>query len=164
MSTFSRFKNQGAYGLSYLFEFEQFQWVCIDNGFSGIQGGLAPLLWNGLPFCCIDDAFVFGVFAIQCKAHDLFDKYRNKLLALNTGGMYIDEEPKSIGDAQYMVVGYGGIGRPAYHYLKDELGLKTIAIDYNHVSSEKYKTNGIQHQLGDSSNSIFGILTLSWSF
>ena len=46
--------------------------------------------------------------------------------------MYIDEEPKSIGDAQYMVVGYGSIGRPAYHYLKDELGLNTIAIDYNH--------------------------------
>jgi len=54
-----------------------------------------------------------------------------------------------------MIVGYGSIGRPAFHYLKDELNLKTIAIDYNHEVVKKYKNRGVNINWGDSSNSIF---------
>ena len=154
MSLFSRFKIRARTAYLTSLSLSNFSEFALITGLVGYKAGWLPLEWITVFAVLMTLSFLVSS-PFNARAHDLFDKYRNKLLALNTGGMYIDEEPKSIGDAQYMVVGYGSIGRPAYHYLKDELGLKTIAIDYNHEVVKKYKTNGININWGDSSNSIF---------
>ncbi len=154
MSLFSRYKIRARTAYLTSLSLSNFSEFALITGLIGYKAGWVPLDWITVFALLMTLSFLVSS-PFNAKAHELFDKYRNKLLTLNTGGMYIDEEPKSIGDAQFMVVGYGSIGRPAYHYLKDELGLNTIVIDYNHEVVKKYKTNGININWGDSSNSIF---------
>ena len=92
---------------------------------------------------------------LNTYAHDIFDAYRPTIMKLNTGKKYIDDEPKSIGDAEYLVVGFGSIGKPAYQYLSKTLKLKVIAVDYNHEIVKKCKNKGVNIIWGDTTNSIF---------
>lgn len=92
---------------------------------------------------------------LNAYAHQIFDKYRNLIMKLNTGKKYVDEEPKSIEDAEYIIIGFGSIGKPAYNYLTQRLNQKVVAIDYNHEVVKKYKHQGINILWGDTTNSIF---------
>ncbi|MBK8698787.1 MAG: cation:proton antiporter [Saprospiraceae bacterium] len=92
---------------------------------------------------------------LNAAAHHIFDAYRPLIMGINAGGKYIDEEPKSIGNAEFLIIGFGSIGKPAYYYLTGKMGLKAIAIDYNHEIVKKYKHKGVNINWGDTSNSIF---------
>ncbi|MBK7010305.1 MAG: cation:proton antiporter [Saprospiraceae bacterium] len=154
MSLFSRFKIRARTAYLTSLSLSNFSEFALITGLVGYKAGWLSMEWITVFAMLMTLSFLVSS-PFNAKAHDIFDKYRNQLLRLNTGGMYIDEEPKSIGDAQYMIVGYGSIGRPAFHYLKDELDLKTIVIDYNHEVVKKYKNRGVNINWGDSSNSIF---------
>ncbi|MFN8319739.1 MAG: cation:proton antiporter [Saprospiraceae bacterium] len=103
------------------------------TGLIGYKAGWVPLDWITVFALLMTLSFMAAIsFQYRKRMKYLTNTETNFGSQHPQGQKYIDEEPKSIGDAQYMVVGYGSIGRPAYHYLKDELGLNTIAIDYNH--------------------------------
>lgn len=88
-------------------------------------------------------------------AHNIFDRYRSVILKLSTEKQYLDEEPKSIGNAEYLIIGFGSIGKPAYQYIQNKFVNKIIAIDYDHEKVKKYKIKGYNIHWGDTTNSIF---------
>lgn len=87
--------------------------------------------------------------------HIIFDKYRSLIIKLNIEKKYIDEGPKSIGDSEYLIIGFGSIGKSAYEYIFDQFTDKIIAIDYDHEKVKKYKTQGYKIQWGDTTDSFF---------
>lgn len=92
---------------------------------------------------------------INSKAHLLFDRFKPLIMKLNKHNKYIDEEPKSIGDAEIVIIGFGSVGKPAYKYFENNLNQKVVAIDYNHEIVKKYKNLKYNIQWGDTTNSIF---------
>lgn len=92
---------------------------------------------------------------LNAKVHQIFDRYKYWILKLNTGNKYIDAEPTSLGDAEYVIIGMGSIGKPAYEYFQNLYPGKVIGVDYKHESVEKYRNMGLQVIWGDAINPVF---------
>jgi glutathione-regulated potassium-efflux system ancillary protein KefC len=88
-------------------------------------------------------------------AHRLFDTFRPWLMQLNSQKSNIDVEPTTIGNTEYLLVGFGSIGKPAYAYLKGTLQANVIAVDYNHDIVAENRNKGINIIWGDTTNSVF---------
>ena len=132
-----------------------------DNGLVGYKVG-----W----LLGIVTVFDYMTLSFWCLRHSpqglmiLFDKYRNKLLALNTGGMYIDERDKDLLELlQYMVVELQRYWQtsPTTTSQKMNWDSKPVAIDYNHEVVKSIKQNGIQHQLRIAAIASLGIHWIS---
>ena len=88
-------------------------------------------------------------------AHQLFDKYKNTLMKLNTKRVHPDDEPIDLGNAEVLLCGMGRVGIVAYEYLIKQFGDKVIGIDYNHELVKKRKKSNINIRWGDSTDSNF---------
>lgn len=92
---------------------------------------------------------------LNAKVHQIFDRYKYWILKLNTGKKYIDAEPTTLGDAEYVIIGMGSIGKPAYEYFQTLYPGMVIGVDYKHDAVEKNKKLGIQTIWGDATNPVF---------
>lgn len=152
--SFSRFKMRARTAFLASTSLSNYSEFALITGMVGYKAGWITYDWI-IAFALLM-AFSFLISSpFNNRAHEIFDAYRHIIMKFNTGKRYIDEEPKSIGDAEYMIVGFGSIGKPAYHYLAEKLGLSVIAIDYNHEIVKKYKHLGININWGDTASSIF---------
>jgi len=88
-------------------------------------------------------------------AHQLFDRYKNILMKLNTKQVHPDDEPIDLGNAEVLLCGMGRIGVVAYEYLTKQLGDKVIGIDYDHELVKKRGKSNINILWGDSTDSNF---------
>jgi len=88
-------------------------------------------------------------------AHQLFDRYKNKLMKLNTKQIHPDDEPVNLGNAEVLICGMGRVGMVAYKYLKEQFGEKIIGIDYKHDLVKELKGSNINIFWGDSTDSNF---------
>lgn len=124
---------------------------------AGVVGNQAGLISNDwiIAFALLMSLSFLIASPVNNYAHEIFDKYRSRIMKLNKGKQYIDEEPHTVGDAEYLILGFGSIGNPAYHYLTEKLHEKALAIDYDHEKVNKYKAEGVNIIWGDTSNSMF---------
>ena len=154
MILFSRFKMRARTAFLASLSLSNYSEFALIIAFIGLQLGLLTQQWISiLALVMMFSFFISSPFT--SNAHAIFDKYRSYIMKFNTGKKYVDEEPKSIDDAEYVIIGYGSIGKPAYKHFKEKLEKKVVAIDYNHEIVKKYKNQGINIRWGDTSNSIF---------
>jgi len=66
------------------------------------------------------------------RAHELFNRYKTRLMRLNTCKIHPDDEPSNLGDAKILVCGMGRIGRSVYRQIHLDYGGKVVGVDYSH--------------------------------
>lgn len=150
----SRFEMRARTAFLASLSLSNFSEFALITGMVGFNAGWITNEWI-ISFALLMSVSFLISSPLNTYAHDIFDKYRPTIMRLNTGKKYIDDEPKSIGDAEYLVIGFGSIGKPAYQYLSKTLKAKVIAVDYNHEIVKKCKNKGINIIWGDTTNSIF---------
>jgi hypothetical protein len=89
------------------------------------------------------------------NAHNIFNWLKPALLKLNRNKICVDEEPVSLGDANYLIVGMGRTGKTAYDYIDSIYKGKIIGIDYDFDLIGKLQLQNINALWGDSTDSIF---------
>lgn len=92
---------------------------------------------------------------LNAKVHTIFDRYKYWILKLNRGRKNIDTEPTSLGDAEYVIIGMGSIGKPAYKYFEALYPGKVMGVDYKHENVEQLKNSGCHVTWGDAVNPVF---------
>ena len=152
--TLSRFKMMARTAFLSSMSLSNYSEFALIAGVVGFQAGLITNDWI-IAFALLMSLSFLIASPANNYVHEIFDKYRSSIMRLNKGKKYIDDEPNTVGDAQYLILGFGSIGNPAYHYLTDKLKLETLAIDYDHEKVNKFKAQGINISSGDTSNSIF---------
>lgn len=150
----SRFKMQARTAFLSAMSLSNYSEFALIIGVLGVKAGWLPNEWIMAFALLMSFSFLIGS-PLNNYAHELFDKYKYLIMKLNTGRQYVDEEPRSIGDAEYLILGFGSIGEPTYHYFADEMNARVMAIEYDHEKVNSFKGKGININWGDPSNSIF---------
>ena len=110
----------------------------------GVQAGWMDSSWLVTLALALSFSFVLAA-PFNYRAHELFNKYKPKLMRLNTCEIHPDDEPTSLGDAEYLVCGMGRIGRAVYQQVKTKYSDKVIGVDYSHemVKNDKNAHNNV---------------------
>jgi len=120
----------------------------------GVKSGLINEEW--LLIIAVLMSFSFLVSSpLNHYAHSIFNYLKPSLLKLNRNKICVDEEPVSLGDADYLIIGMGRIGRSAYNYMASQHKDKVIGIDYDHEKVSRLQEQNFNVLWGDSTDSIF---------
>jgi glutathione-regulated potassium-efflux system ancillary protein KefC len=90
-------------------------------------------------------------------AHDIYDKVKPTIMKLNIQAKYrkIDDAPIAFGDVNYMVIGLGTIGYPAFRHIDELYPGKVIGIDYSHEKIKHLQDENKNVLWGDSTDIVF---------
>lgn len=121
-------------------------------GVVGLQMGLITNEWLVAMALVMSFSFIMAS-PFNAIAHRLFDKYKHWILKLNKQENCQDSEPKSFGDAKYVVVGMGTIGKPTYERLNEKYPGKVIGLDYDYDKIEMMKQMQLNVQWADTTDS-----------
>ena len=101
-------------------------------GVIAVQSGILPSEW--LMVMAILMALSFLVASpFNARAHFIFDHYQRFIMKWNDRHGTEDNDIKSFGEAEYLIIGMGSIGRPAYDYLEKLYPGKVVGIDYKEI-------------------------------
>jgi len=150
----SRFNMRSRTAFLSALSLSNFSEFALITGVTGYNAGWLPADWIIIFALLMSISFILSSPA-NTHAHRLFDAFRPWLMRLNTQKYTIDVEPASIGNAEYLLVGFGSIGKPAYTYLHDALKAQVIAVDYNHDIVAENRQKGMNIIWGDTTNSVF---------
>lgn len=121
-------------------------------GVVGLNMGLLSNEW--LITIAVLMSFSFFLSApINVYSHKIFDKFKGFITTLNRSEHYIDTEPQFLGDAEFIVLGIGSIGLPAYKALNDRYSRKVVALDYSHEKVDFYKKQNMNVIWADTTDS-----------
>ena len=120
----------------------------------GVKMGIIDNQWMIILALAMSFSFLLAS-PFNAKSHQLFDRYKNILMKLNTKNIHPDDEPVNLGDARVVICGMGHIGRAAYHQLTSEFGNRVIAIDYDKDVVLKLSESKKNIVWGDSTDSNF---------
>jgi len=151
---FSRFKLRARTAFLTSLSLSNFSEFGLIIAVVGMKMGLLSADWLMIIALLMTFSFLVAT-PLNTRVHKIFDRYRYIIMKLNTGKQYIDEEPSSFGDAEYLVIGMGSIGRPAYDHLNGLHPSKVVGIDFKHDNVEVLKEKGYKAEWGDATNSIF---------
>jgi glutathione-regulated potassium-efflux system ancillary protein KefC len=122
--------------------------------YMGAKAGLIHEDW--LLITAVLMSFSFFISSpLNAKAHQLFDRFKNVITLLNRGKNAIDKETTDLGEAEYLIIGMGSIGYPAFAYFEKNHPGKVIGMDYSHERVQELKKEGFNVMWGDSTNSVF---------
>jgi predicted Kef-type K+ transport protein len=122
-----------------------------------VKNNLIPSDWLMISAILMAGSFIISS-PVNTKVHAIFDRYKHVILKLNTGKKIVDEAPISLGDAEFLVVGMGSIGEPAYKYLDQLYPGKVIGVDYKQDRVNEFINTGYNVIFGDTASSLF------WSY
>lgn len=89
------------------------------------------------------------------RAHELFNRFKPKLMRLNTCKIHPDDEPTNLGNAKILVCGMGRIGRSVYRQVYLDFENSVVGVDYNHDVVEQCQTESKNVVWGDATDSNF---------
>jgi glutathione-regulated potassium-efflux system ancillary protein KefC len=150
----SRFNMRSRTAFLTSFSLSNFSEFALITGVTGYHAGWISADWIIIFALLMSVSFIISSPA-NTYSHRLFDTFRPWLMRLNSKKSNIDVEPTTIGNAEYLLVGFGSIGKPAYAYLKDTLQASVIAVDYNHDIVAENRNRGINIIWGDTTNIVF---------
>jgi hypothetical protein len=126
-------------------------------GVVAVESGILPGEW--LMVIAILMAISFLIASpFNANAHSIFDKYQRLIMKWNDRHGTEDNDIQSFGDAEYLIIGMGSIGRPAYDYLNSQFPGKVVGIDYKQDYAEILQTKGYNVAWGDATYRSF------WSY
>ncbi len=120
----------------------------------GVQAGWLDSSWLVTIAIALSFSFLLAS-PFNHRAHDIFNRYKSRLMRLNTCKIHPDDEPTNLGQAEYLVCGMGRIGRSVYRQVEVESGEKVLGIDYNFDTVEKAQSEGKNVIWGDVTDSNF---------
>jgi hypothetical protein len=94
----------------------------------------------------------------NARAHFIFDHYQRLIMKMNNRHGTEDNDIKTFGDAEYLIIGMGSIGRPAYDHLQKIYPGKVVGIDYKQDHAESLQAKGYNVLWGDATYRSF------WSY
>ncbi|TFH33155.1 MAG: potassium transporter Kef, partial [Bacteroidia bacterium] len=90
---------------------------------------------------------------LNIRVHDLFDFFKPWIIRFNRNVEYPDEEPSSLGQIKYLIIGMGETGQSAYNFLIEQHAGEVLGIDYDHDLVAKLNDVGINAEWGDATDS-----------
>ncbi len=126
-------------------------------GMVAVESGLFPGEW--LMVLAIMMVFSFLIASpFNAQAHFIFDHYQRLIMKMNNRHGTEDNNIESFGKAEYLIIGMGSIGRPAYDYLNSKYPGKVVGIDYKQDHAEVLQNKGYNVLWGDATYRSF------WSY
>ena len=120
----------------------------------GVQAGWLDNSWLVTIAIALSFSFLLAS-PFNHRAHDIFNRYKDQLMRLNTCRIHPDDEPSNLGGAEYLICGMGRIGRSVYRQVESEYGSKALGIDYSFDTVEKAQSEGKNVIWGDVTDSNF---------
>lgn len=120
----------------------------------GVEAGWLDSRWLVTIAIALSFSFLLAS-PFNHRAHDIFNRFKTKLMRLNTCKFHPDDEPSNLGGAEYLVCGMGRIGRSVYRQVASDYGNKVLGIDYSFDTVEKAQTAGKNVIWGDVTDSNF---------
>lgn len=121
-------------------------------GVVGFQTGYISSEWIVALALLMSFSFVISA-PINAYSHKIFDRFKSAILKINNSDFCIDDEPKNIGNAEYLVIGMGSLGKPAYDTLNKKFKGKVLGFDYNHDKIEYLKSKSYNVNWADTTDS-----------
>lgn len=121
-------------------------------GVVGLNIGLVSEEWLVALALLMSASFILAS-PLNKYAHTIFDKYKDFILQLNRNENSLDCEPTSFGDAKYLVVGLGSVGKSAYECLFETYKNGVLGLEYNEETVQELKDDGKNIQWADSTDS-----------
>lgn len=121
-------------------------------GVIGLSVGLISNDWLVAMALLMSFSFVLAA-PINNYSHVIFNKFKTFILKLNKNRMGEDCEPLDLGDAQYLVIGLGSVGKPAFEALKQKFQNKVLGLDYRNDLIKDLQTKNINAMWADSTDS-----------
>lgn len=154
MVLFSRFNLRARTAFLTSLSLSNFSEFGLITAMVGYHAGLLNADWILIIALLMSLSFLISS-PLNARVHKIFDKYKYWIMKLNTGKKYIDTEPTTLGDAQYVIIGMGSIGKPAYEHFERTYPGKVIGIDYKHETIESLKQKGYNVEWADATNPVF---------
>lgn len=122
--------------------------------FVGQKQGIISQEWLLIAAVLMSLSF-FVSSPVNANAHLLFDRFKKTIMLLNRGKNCVDTETVFLGEAHYLIIGMGSLGKPAYHYFQEQFPGKVLGLDYSHDKVDQLKKEGLNVAWGDSTNIVF---------
>jgi glutathione-regulated potassium-efflux system ancillary protein KefC len=121
-------------------------------GVVGLNIGLINEEW--LVALALLMAFSFVIAApLTNYSHVIFDKFKFWILKINKNTQGEDCEPIDFGNAAYLVIGLGSVGKPAFDTLQTDYGQKVLGLDFNTEIIEELRQKSSNVKWADSTDS-----------
>ena len=94
----------------------------------GVKMGWLTDQWLLIIAVAVAATFI-AASAINAAANQLYDRYRDSLRRFETSKRLVEEQPVSVGQAEVVIVGMGGLGTAAYNAIAEGVGVRLCGID-----------------------------------
>lgn len=113
-------------------------------GVIGLNIGLISNDWLVAMALLMSFSFVLAA-PINNYSHHIFDRFKPIILKLNKNRSGEDCEPLDLGQAQYLVIGLGSVGRLAFETLVEKYQNKVLGLDYRNdlINELQAKKNNV---------------------
>ena len=126
-------------------------------GVVAVEKGILPNEWLMVMAILMSLSFLIAS-PFNARAHFIFDHYQRLIMKMNNRHGTEDNDIKSFGEAEYLIIGMGSIGRPAYDHLQTMYPGKVVGIDYKQDHAEALQEKGYNVLWGDATYRSF------WSY
>jgi glutathione-regulated potassium-efflux system ancillary protein KefC len=114
---------------------------------AAVEGGLLPESWSQLVGLVVAVSLALAA-PLNRSVHNLFQRYERFLLRFERKGLHADDEPTSLGGAEWLVVGMGRTGGAAYKMLAGQ-GYRVLGLDADEGKLEFHRAKKRQVRYGD---------------
>jgi glutathione-regulated potassium-efflux system ancillary protein KefC len=126
-------------------------------GVVAVDAGILPNEWLMVLAILMSLSFLIAS-PFNARAHSIFDHYQREIMKMNNRHGTEDNDIESFGEAEYLIIGMGSIGRPAYDHLNRLYPGKVAGIDYKQDYVNVLTDKGYQVYWGDATYRSF------WSY
>jgi hypothetical protein len=123
-------------------------------GAVGAAKGWIAEEWLGIVAIALSISFIAAA-PLNRVAHDLYARFRERLLPFETGARHPEDQPLDTGDAKVLIFGMGRMGTGAYDYIQDRFGVPRIGIDSDAEKVDAHRAEGRNVIQGDATDSDF---------
>ena len=92
---------------------------------------------------------------LNARSYELYERFKKPLTLINRTSEEIDSQPKIMEGIEYMIVGIGSIGEPAFNHFQKKYKEKVLAVDYSSEKISQLKEDGFQAAWGDTTDRDF---------
>jgi hypothetical protein len=114
---------------------------------AAVEGGLLPESWGQLVGLAVAVSLALAA-PLNRSVHSLFQRYEPHLLRFERKGQHADDEPTSLGGAEWLVVGMGRTGGAAYKMLASQ-GFRVLGLDGDEGKLDAHRAKKRQVRYGD---------------
>ncbi len=114
---------------------------------AAVEGGLLPESWGQLVGLVVAVSLALAA-PLNRSVHSLYQRFEGFLLRFERKGRHADDEPTTLGGAEWLVVGMGRTGGAAYKMLEGQ-GFRVLGLDADDSKLESHRTKKRFVRYGD---------------